>query len=94
MIIKFENLGKSLGTRFLGAEIREKVEANIENGEKIIFDLENVDLVSNSFADECFGKLIIKFNIETIKKNTSFINVNSLNEKIILKAINDRIKLI
>lgn len=93
MIIKFENLGKSLGTRFLGVEIRERIENSIEKGEKIIFDFENVGVISNSFADECFGKLTLKFDITVIKEKTQFVNVNSINEKIILKAINDRIKL-
>ena len=91
MLIKFCEFGQSLGTRNLGNTIRKNIESNISIGNEVIFDLKNVDLLSNSFADECFGKLILKFDIKEIKSKTKFINVNNINRTIILKAINDRI---
>ncbi|EKY28058.1 hypothetical protein HMPREF0216_00900 [Clostridium celatum DSM 1785] len=92
MIIRFCELGISLGTRDLGNKLREKIEESIENNDKVIFDLDNIEILSNSFADECFAKLLLKFDFDTIKKNTSFINGNNSNNTIILKAFKDRMK--
>lgn len=92
MNIKFLKFGSSLGTRDLGAKIREEVEQSIYNDEKVIFDLDGMEIISNSFADECFAKLLLKFDFDIIRSKTSFINGNNENNKIILKAFKDRIK--
>lgn len=91
MHIKFSKFGSSLGTRDLGSKIRKEVEESINN-ENIIFDLEGMEIISNSFADECFAKLLLKFDFDTIKSKTSFINGNNDITKIILKAFRDRMK--
>lgn len=92
MHIKFLEFGSSLGTRDLGSKIREEIEKSIDRDEKVIFDLKGMDIISNSFADECFAKLLLKFDFDTIKSKTSFINGNNDNTKIILKAFKDRMK--
>lgn len=92
MIIKFVEFGSSLGTRDLGKKIRETVEGAIKKNERVIFDLEDMEIISNSFADECFAKLLLEFDFNTIKRNTSFINGNKNITTIILKALKDRIK--
>ncbi len=91
MIIKFSEYGTSLGTRVLGRQIRQQIEECISNNEKVIFDLMDMDILSNSFTDECLAKLLLKFDLDTIKRNTSFINANDNNTRIILKAFRDRI---
>lgn len=92
MHIKFLKFGSSLGTRDLGSKIRKEVEESIHNDENVIFDLDGMEIISNSFADECFAKLLIRFDFDTIKSKTSFINGNDDNTKIILKAFRDRMK--
>ena len=56
MHIKFLEFGSSLGTRDLGSKIREEIEKSIDRDEKVIFDLKGMEIISNSFADECFAK--------------------------------------
>lgn len=90
MIIRFAAYGESLGTRFLGKKIREDIVNNLDHEEKIVFDLSGVELLSNSFADECFGKLVADFGLDYIKSKTTFININPLVSKVIKKAIIDR----
>ncbi len=57
MVIKFKNIGIHLGTRVLGADVRSEIIEAIKTSEKVVFDLTEVETISNSFADECFAKL-------------------------------------
>ena len=70
MHIKFLEFGSSLGTMDLGSKIREEIEKSIDRDEKVIFDLKGMEIISNSFADECFAKLLLKFDFDTIKSKT------------------------
>ncbi len=91
MVIQFKNIGTNLGTRSAGAEVREKLINNINNNEKMVFDFTGVEVVSNSFADECFAKLIFFFDMETIKKHTTFQNASPFIKAVIANAFKERI---
>lgn len=78
MDIKFGNINKSLGTRSLGNRLRLEIEENLNKGEFVCFDFSGVDFVSHSFADECFGKLLLTRDISELQKLTTFINTNPL----------------
>lgn len=93
MIIKLCDIGQSLGTRPLGNHIREDVIIpNIcSNGDRMVFDFQDVEVVSHSFADECFGKLVEKFGLEFVKDRTTFRNANPFVSSVIKSAINNRI---
>lgn len=94
MIIRFADIGSSFGTRSLGNRIREDVlvslNSNIET--RIVFDFEDVEVISNSFADECFGKLIDKIGLEKTRNRTTFRNANDIVTMVIKKAISDRLR--
>ena len=49
--------GHVLGGRVLGEQIRQDVVRSVQAGEVVVLDLEGVQVVSPSFADEIFGKL-------------------------------------
>lgn len=91
MKIIFKEYGESMGTRRLGGEIREKAISAIKNSQFVVFDLSDVKVLSNCFADECFGKLVEDFSLSEIKSTTSFTGTNRLTEHVIKKAITDRI---
>ena len=75
MIFEFKNIGIHLGTRSHGANVREEIISAINGTDTpIVFDFAGVETVSNSFADECFAKLLLFFPIETIKQKTTFVN--------------------
>lgn len=86
MEIKFSNIGKSLGTRDLGATTRERILENWNVGEKIVFDFEDVRVVTNSFADECFAKILEIKSFEEIQQRTTFVNTNDIVLSSILTA--------
>ena len=93
MLIRFCEIGESFGTRPLGDQIREgMIIPNLKlTGEaKLIFDFQDVEVVSHSFADQCFGKLIETFGLDFIKDRTTFCNVNPFVSSVIKSAINKR----
>lgn len=91
MNIPLSSISTTLGTRKMGQEIRASVEAAIDNGEKIVLDFHDISSISHSFADECFGKLLLRWDLEKVKKHTTFKNTTPIISSIILSAINDRI---
>lgn len=90
MKIIFRDISSSLGTRQLGAKIREDIERTISLNDDVCFDFEGVDVVSNSFADECFGKLLLRFDVHFIKQHTAFINANDFVKRVITSSFRQR----
>lgn len=66
-----EKHGEVLGGRILGEEIREEVVRLVNSGEKVVLDLEGVQAISPSFADEIFGKLPLEAGHEVEFANLS-----------------------
>ena len=86
----FSEHGNLLGTRLLGKKIREEILQEIEFNNKVVFDFEGVEIISNSFADECFGKLLLTHDLNTIKLFTTFTNVNKTIVGVVKYAIKQR----
>ena len=55
---KFVTYGTDFGTRDMGQKLREKLLPLIMGEEKVVLDFTGVNVVSNSFADECIAKLL------------------------------------
>jgi hypothetical protein len=91
MIINFSNIGISLGTRILGSKVRSQIESALSDNQFVTFDLTGVDTMSHSFADECFGKLVLNKDISFIKKNSTFKGAKKEVETIILFTIKERL---
>ena len=85
--IELKKIGSSLGTRNLGAKVRMSILEKIATNEKIFLDFDQVDVVSNSFANECFGKLRIALSDEVFKSKITFINTNDFIQRIIISAL-------
>lgn len=90
MEITFANMGKSLGTRVLGQEIRHKIEDSLSRGERVIFNFSGVRLVSHSFADECFAKLLLIWDLDQIKSMTTFVEANDFVKKTVSFTMRER----
>lgn len=91
MTIEFKHIGTSLGTRATGKEIREKIESEMKGGGKVIFDFNGVNVVSNSFADETFAKLVLSFDLPFIKAHTTFKNTNPFVQQTVSTAFRQRV---
>ena len=90
--ITFLQTGRQLSTRVAGAALRKKIIIGIERQEKIVFDFSGVDIVSNSFADECFAKLMLHFDLPIVKEYTTFQNASPFIKAVIANSFKERLQ--
>lgn len=88
---KFNKIGENLGTRSLGEKVRCELVGMIEKNNKVVLDFEGVNVVSNSFADECLAKLVLHYPFETIKQKTTFRGLNDFARRTIAVAFRRRL---
>ena len=85
--ILFKDISPSLGTRDLGAKIRVSIIDKIQNNEKVYLDFDGVNVVTNSFANECFSKLKDTITLEVFKSKIAFLNTNDFVQRVIISAL-------
>ncbi|AOW22046.1 STAS-like domain-containing protein [Urechidicola croceus] len=90
MEIKFGHIGNSLGTRVLGKKFRLDIENALKNDEFVTFNFEGVRMISHSFSDECFAKLIEVVELKDLKKNSTFVNTNDIIKKTVSFTLKER----
>ena len=88
--MSFSKFGAVLATRPLGARVRKEIMENLGANEKVVFDLSGVEMLSNSFADECFAKLLFEMDFEVLKRRTTFRNSSLPIQHIISYAMKAR----
>jgi len=86
----FREYGENLGTRPLGKRVREQLLPLIEQNERVILDFTGVNVVSNSFADECIAKLLLTMSLTELKSRTTFRGLNSIASESVLTALRRR----
>lgn len=91
---KFIEYGTDFGTRDMGQKLRLKLLPLIKGNEKVVLDFTGVNVVSNSFADECIAKLLLEMPLDELKKRTTFQGLNTMAERSILVALQRRYKVI
>lgn len=94
VVFKFSQFGTDFGTRDMGARIREQLLPLLKGDERIALDFTGVNVVSNSFADECIAKLLLEMPLEELKKRTTFIGLNPLARTSVLTALQRRYRTI
>jgi 6-pyruvoyl-tetrahydropterin synthase len=91
MVIHFSHSGDSLETKFLGKTLHLTIENSIHEGENVVFDFSDLKTISHSFADECFGKLLLRWDLAELKSKTTFTNANEQVNKIIAFTWSERL---
>ena len=86
----FKEYGENLGTRPLGKRIREQLLPLIEKEERVVLDFTGVNVVSNSFADECIAKLLLSMSLADLKSRTTFRGLNTIASESVLTALQRR----
>jgi hypothetical protein len=86
----FREFGENLGTRQLGQQVREKLMPLLAGDERVVLDFTGVDVVSNSFADECIAKLLLTMPLSELKARTTFRGLNPLASESVLTALRRR----
>jgi len=91
---KFAEFGENFGTREMGARIREQLRPLINGEDRVVLDFTGVNVVTNSFADECIAKLLLEMSLDEFKKHTTFKGLNPVAEKSVLVALQRRYRVI
>lgn len=86
----FREYGENLGTRPLGKRVREQLFPLIEQNERVVLDFTGVNVVSNSFADECIAKLLLVMPLAELKLRTTFCGLNPIASDSVLTALRRR----
>ena len=86
----FKEFGENLGTRPLGKRVREQLLPLIEQNDCVVLDFTGVDIVSNSFADECIAKLLLEMSLSELKSRTTFRGLNPIASESVLTALRRR----
>ena len=86
----FKEFGENLGTRPLGKRVREQLLPMIEQNDCVVLDFTGVDVVSNSFADECVAKLLLVMSLSELKSRTTFKGLNPIASESVLTALRSR----
>jgi len=80
-----------LGTRLLGEDIRATIAAHLQEADRVIVDFVGVEMMSHSFADECFGKLILEIGPHVYQDQIRFVNIPNVLKPILRYAISERL---
>ena len=86
----FRNYGENLGTRPLGKRVREQLLPLLEQDDRVVLDFTRVNVVSNSFADECIAKLLLTMPLADLKSRTTFRGLNPVASESVLTALQRR----
>ena len=90
VMFSFRDYGENLGTRMLGRQVRERLMPMLEQNECVVLDFTGVNVVSNSFADECIAKLLLTMTLSELKAHTTFRGLNSVASESVLTALQRR----
>ena len=90
VIFSFREYGENLGTRPLGKRVREQLLPMIEQNECVVLDFTGVNVVNNSFADECIAKLLLTMPLSELKSRTTFRGLNPIASESVLTALRRR----
>ena len=86
----FRNYGENLVTRQLGCQVRERLMPLLKGDDVVVLDFTGVDVVSNSFADECIAKLLLTMSLAELKARTTFKGLTPLASESVLTALKRR----
>ena len=86
----FREFGENLGTRPLGKRVREQLLPLLEQDERVVLDFTGVNVVSNSFADECIAKLLLTMPLADLKARTTFRGLNPIASESVLTDLQRR----
>ncbi len=91
---RFSDYGTNFGTRDMGAKIRQQLRPLLDGEDRVVLDFSGVNVVTNSFADECIAKLLLEMPLDELKSRTTFRGLNPLAERSVLVALQRRYKVI
>lgn len=91
MVISMRDFGASLGTRVAGRNAYDVIMARSSLlREPVVFDFSGVTTITNSFADEVFGRMVSEIGMDEMRTRTSFRGVDPFWARVIRSAMDRR----
>ena len=90
---QFHITDSDLASRQAAAHLRTQVESCVLAGEQVSIDLNGVFSISESYADELFGVLALRYGLEWLSDHVALHNVNPTAFRAIAGAIRQRLLL-
>ena len=90
VVFRFADYGPILVTRNLGAHVREELLITLSKADKVVLDFDGVEMVGNSFADECLGKLLLTMSFDELRQRTTFHGLAGLSKISVSAALRRR----
>lgn len=91
MIVRMSEFGTSLSTRVSGRAAYDSIMAASHGlSESVLFDFTGVETITNSFADEVFGRIALDLGMDAMRKVTSFSNIAPFWARVVRAAIDRR----
>ena len=87
----FRQIDQLSGETELGEKVRFQLLDLMQENDKVVLDFSGVNVVSNSFADECLAKLLLIMPLEELKQRTTFRGLNEFARKNIAIAFRRRL---
>jgi STAS-like domain of unknown function (DUF4325) len=81
-----------LASRQAAADLRAEIEIHAHNGERTLIDLEAVLSISESYADELFGVLAVRYGLEWLFDKVKLRHANPHTSRSIANAIHQRLQ--
>jgi hypothetical protein len=82
---------RDLGTRFAGASMREMIVTSFNDADELIVDFSGIETISHAFADECFAKMLGKYDFNSIKEKITFQNTSPIIKIAVTRAFKERL---
>lgn len=93
MVFQMKKFGTVLSTRSLGKQVYTSLYEDILHcDELLILDFDGIDAVTNSFADEVFGRLAVRIGLSELQRRTTFRNIDRVSAMCVRVAIDARNK--
>lgn len=80
-----------LASRRLAAELRTGVLSALRQGHAVTIDLGSVESISESYADELFGVLVLGLGLDEFVKRVTILHANGHVLRVIAQALKDRL---
>lgn len=88
--MKMNQFGSSLCTRISGRKAYSIINEILDSTtDVIVFDFDGIDLITNSFADETFGRIAAERGMDNLRSHTTFKNINR-NSALLVRSVMER----
>lgn len=92
-MITLRDWGIVLAERDVAKSIRQLVKQEIDTKGHVVIDLSGVNMITTSFADELFAKLVSQLGLEETKRRVSIVNFTDTVKVVINNAVANRLAL-